>query len=78
MNNNSTDESPSLWQALADYRAALARLRGVVQCGSHWPADPAGPDTVGTRCDLLDGHDQGAMTTEHRHHIMGSAVVVTW
>lgn len=80
MDNTKTgpDQAPDLWTALADYRAALARLRGIKPCLSHWPGDPPGPDTVGTSCDLLDGHDEGPMATPHRHHIKGSAVVVTW
>jgi hypothetical protein len=78
MSTTRTDQTPDLWQALADYQAALARLRGIVQCASHWPADPAGPDTMGTRCDLLDGHDTGQLATPHRHQVKGSAVVVTW
>lgn len=64
---------PALVEALANYRAALARLASITPCVAVWPSDPPGEDYVGTRCDLLAGHDG-----EHRHRMRGSRTVVTW
>lgn len=75
-------DTTKLDEALARLREAEARYRALVagelDCPSWWPEDPPGPDYTGTRCQLLQGHDQGQAPTQHRHRMAGSQVVVTW
>lgn len=66
-----------LGQAHGQYLSALEHLASIRPCQSAWPGDPPGPGYVGTRCQLLEGHDvrQG---TRHRHRMLGSQVTVEW
>jgi hypothetical protein len=66
-----------LQDALGRYVSALEALASIRPCLSTWPADPAGPGYVGTRCQLLEGHVQRD-GTKHRHRMLGSQVTVDW
>lgn len=67
------EQSQTLDEAWANYLAACRTLASIRQCDSDWPDDPRHPGYVGTRCDLLDGHEG-----HHRHRILGTITVVTW
>lgn len=72
-------DTSKLDAALDRYNQALADLAAIQPCLAQYPGDPAGPDYVGTRCQLLEGHDrEGALSTPHRHRMLGSQAVVTW
>lgn len=73
-----TADTSKLDAAMARYQQALEDLASITPCTSQYPADPAGPDYLGTRCQLLDGHEKGDAPTPHRHRMLGSQVVVTW
>jgi hypothetical protein len=60
--------------AWLNYVRKTEALAAITQCGAMWPADPAGPDTVGTRCQLLvHGRD-----VQHRHRVIGTQATVNW
>lgn len=54
-------KTKAMADALARLQAAEARYlelaSGALNCPAWWEFDPPGPDYVGTRCALLEGHD---------------------
>lgn len=66
-----------LENALDGYLGRLEELASIRPCLETWPADPAGPGYVGTRCQLLEGHT-AQRGTQHRHRVLGSQVVLEW
>lgn len=67
-------QAARIQEATANYLASLAKLASIEQCPSYWPADPMGPDSMGTRCDLVAEH-----RTPHRHKPKGATqAVITW
>ena len=53
-------DTSKLEAALADLKDAeeryFALVSGQLDCPAVWPHDPPGPDYIGTRCRLLQGH----------------------
>lgn len=66
------DQVTELEAAYGRYLTKVAQLAGIKRCTSWW--------TDGlTRCQLVEGHDQGEDQTPHRHKPAGAThAVVTW
>ena len=66
------DQVTELDRAYGRYLTKVAQLAGIRRCPSTW-ADGS------TRCQLVDGHDQGEDRTAHRHKPAGAThAVVQW